>query len=159
MVSVTITGVPLDASLSAGTNNGGGSWTLIPGQLAGLTLTAGAATTASLTVTATNTEGATASTSQTIPLTVTSDPPKLITSAFEPVSYFVGIALVTPSDKSDTVSLTIAGLPTGATLSAGDINGNVLATNAAGTHNPDGSWTLTEKSSVFSGPFYGFTRW
>ena len=36
-VSVTITGVPADATLSAGTNNGNGSWTLTPAQLNGLT--------------------------------------------------------------------------------------------------------------------------
>src|SRR5205085_2252764 len=39
--SITITGVPLDEKLSAGTNNGGGSWTLTPSQLTGLTLNAG----------------------------------------------------------------------------------------------------------------------
>src|SRR4029077_13815371 len=38
---VTITGVPADATLSAGTNNGGGSWTLQQSALAGLTLHAG----------------------------------------------------------------------------------------------------------------------
>ncbi len=38
-VSVTITGVPAGATLSAGTDNGGGSYTLAGADLAGLTLT------------------------------------------------------------------------------------------------------------------------
>jgi hypothetical protein len=38
---ITVTGVPLDATLSAGTNDGGGMWTLTPAQLAGLQLNAG----------------------------------------------------------------------------------------------------------------------
>ena len=69
-VSITISGVPSDATLSAGTNNGNGSWTLTPAQLSGLTLNAGNATVTTLTVTATNTQGVTASTSDTIALTV-----------------------------------------------------------------------------------------
>ena len=36
--SIVVSGVPTGATLSAGTNNGGGSWTLTPAQLAGLTL-------------------------------------------------------------------------------------------------------------------------
>ena len=38
-LSIEITGVPAGATLSAGTNNGGGSWTLTPAELAGLTFT------------------------------------------------------------------------------------------------------------------------
>jgi VCBS repeat-containing protein len=71
VVALRITGVPADATLSAGTHNSDGSWTLTPAQLSGLTLTAGAATTTSLTVTATNTLGITASASDSIALTVT----------------------------------------------------------------------------------------
>src|SRR5262249_49719214 len=54
VLSISVTGVPLDATLSAGTNNGGGSWTLTPGQLSGLKLNAGL-TSGTLHVTATNT--------------------------------------------------------------------------------------------------------
>ena len=36
VLSVSITGVPRDATLSAGTNNGGGNWTLRAAQLAAL---------------------------------------------------------------------------------------------------------------------------
>jgi hypothetical protein len=70
-ISLTITGVPADASLSAGTRNIDGSWTLAPGELGGLMLHAGTTST-SLTVTATNTAGATAATSQSLALTVLS---------------------------------------------------------------------------------------
>ena len=38
-LSVTISGVPEGATLSAGVNNGGGTWTLTPAQLNGLSLT------------------------------------------------------------------------------------------------------------------------
>src|SRR5262249_39274707 len=38
-LSITISGVPAGASLSAGVNQGGGVWLLTPAQLAGLTLT------------------------------------------------------------------------------------------------------------------------
>ena len=69
-ISVKISGVPSDATLSAGTRNADGSWTLAPAQLASLDLIAGNATTATLTVTATNTLGITAATQQTIQLSV-----------------------------------------------------------------------------------------
>ena len=35
VLSISVSGVPLDATLSAGTNNGGGSWTLTAAQLSG----------------------------------------------------------------------------------------------------------------------------
>ena len=70
LVSITIAGVPADATLSAGSKGSNGIWTLSPGQLSGLTLTAGEVTTANLTITATNTQGAGASTTQSIALTV-----------------------------------------------------------------------------------------
>jgi hypothetical protein len=78
-VSLTITGVPVDASLSAGTRNNNGGWTLTAAQLSGLTLRAGQTAITTLTVTATNTLGAGASTTQSIqfktvtPLTITFD--------------------------------------------------------------------------------------
>jgi hypothetical protein len=68
------------------------------------------------------------------------------------------LVFVTPVDTSDTVSLTIAGLPAGATVSATDINGNFIS---QGTDNHDGSWTLTESQAfeVNPGPplFYMFS--
>jgi VCBS repeat-containing protein len=68
-VALTVTGVPSDASLSAGSQNSDGSWSLTPAQLSGLMLQSGA-TSANLTITATNTLGATASTSQSLGVTV-----------------------------------------------------------------------------------------
>ena len=78
-VSIAITGVPSDATLSAGTKNTDGSWTLTPAQLTGLNFTAGEVTPVTLTVTATTTnpEGTTASTSQNIPLTINPVAPTL----------------------------------------------------------------------------------
>ena len=41
VLSISVSGVPLDATLAAGTNNGGGNWTLTAAQLVGLKLNAG----------------------------------------------------------------------------------------------------------------------
>ncbi len=74
VLSVSIAGVPTGATLSAGTNNGGGTWTLAAADLPGLTMTLPAGTSTNgttLTVTAVSTEasnGATASTTSTINL-------------------------------------------------------------------------------------------
>ena len=133
VVSVTIARVPSDATQSAGTKNSDGSWTLSPGQLSGLTLKAGEVTTANLTVTATNTQGAGASTTQSIALTVNPLAPALTAPSSLSVKEDGTVALgigETPFDSRDVVSVTIAGVPSDATLSAG-------------TKNSDGSWTLS----------------
>ena len=59
-LSITISGVPGGATLSTGSNNGDGSWTLTQAQLAGLTIKppAGSGADFTLTVTATSTEAA-----------------------------------------------------------------------------------------------------
>jgi probable HAF family extracellular repeat protein len=136
-VTLTISGVPADASLSAGNKNSDGSWTLTPAQLAGLTLTAGEVTATTLRVTATNTQGVSASTSRTIALTVNPVAPALSAPAALSVSEDGMVALgisETPFDPRDTVSITITGVPAGASLSD---NAGAL------TPNPDGSYTLT----------------
>jgi extracellular elastinolytic metalloproteinase len=72
-LSITVAGVPAGVALSAGINNGGGTWTLTPAQLTGLTLTYGDNLTFTLTVTATSTEasnGSTASTQGTMTVTI-----------------------------------------------------------------------------------------
>jgi uncharacterized delta-60 repeat protein len=61
-LSITISGVPANVTLSAGTNHGDGSWTLTPGQLTGLTLSAPDDAAFVLTVEATATEGSNSST-------------------------------------------------------------------------------------------------
>ena len=84
-LAVTISGVPTGASLSAGTDNGDGTWTLTQAQLGGLTLTppANSDTDFSLTVTATSTDGSdTAQSVGTIDVTVeaVADAPTLTVS-------------------------------------------------------------------------------
>src|SRR6201999_847571 len=138
-LSVTISGLPAGATLSAGTHNADGSYTLTPAELAGLTLTPGAnwIGDANLTVTATSAEnGTTASTVATLPITVTgvADAPSLsVAGASGPEDSAIPLtiaAALTDNDPGETLSLTLSGLPAGATLSAG-------------THNADGSYTLT----------------
>jgi Ca2+-binding RTX toxin-like protein len=140
-LAITISGVPAGAVLSAGTDNGGGSWTLTPAQLTGLTLTPPANSDAdfTLTVTATATEGNggdTAVASALIPVTVAAvaDAPSLSVSAAsgaEDTAIALDIvAALGDLDGSESLSITISGVPTGALLSAGTDNGN-------------GSWTLT----------------
>ncbi len=138
-LSVTITGVPDGASLSAGTNNGNGSWTLTGLQLTGLTLIMAAddASDFTLNVVATATDGsdtATASTSLDVTVSGVADTPT-VTVADVSGDADTAIALnissaITDADGSEDLSVTIGGVPNGATLSAG-------------TNNGDGTWTLT----------------
>jgi large repetitive protein len=139
--SIVISGVPGGAVLSAGTNNGDGSWTLTSAQLSGLTITPPANSDAdfTLTVVATATEangGDTASSTSTLAVTVAADAdaPNLSASAAsgtEDTAIALTIAsALTDTDGSETQSIVISGVPSGAVLSAG-------------TNNGDGSWTLT----------------
>ncbi len=70
--SILISGVPTGATLSAGTNNNNGTWTLTPAQLTGLTITVATAANFALTVTATSAEttGDTATTTATFSVIV-----------------------------------------------------------------------------------------
>lgn len=120
-LAITITGVPLDATLSAGTDNGGGSWTLSDTDLVGLTITAMTADTIMLEVTATATETSNsdmASTMATLTLTVVAEnnPPMVA----EPSSLIVdedsqdnplGIVAPTDTDVGDVLTITVTGLP------------------------------------------------
>ncbi len=85
---VTISGVPEGASLSAGTNNHDGSWTVAPGDLAGLTLTPGPNSSSDflldVSVTATESssgEAITTTTTMEVSLTAVADVPSLGLSA------------------------------------------------------------------------------
>ncbi|NYZ23140.1 hypothetical protein HND93_25815, partial [Azospirillum sp. ROY-1-1-2] len=139
-LSVTVSGVPAGATLSAGTDNGDGSWTLAPADLDGLTLTppAGFAGTLALTATATSREanGSTATTSAALAVTVdaVADAPTLtVADAAGDENAVIALDLsagLTDTDGSEVLSVTVSGLPDGASLSAGIDNG-------------DGSWTLT----------------
>ena len=139
-LSLVVNGVPIGGTLSAGTDNGDGSWTLAPEDLTDLKLVPPANTsgTYTLTVSATATEtdtGDTATTIATIPVSIlaVADAPVLsaapaagIEDTAIPLTIEAGLA---DTDASEVLSITITGLPTGATLSAG-------------TDNADGSWTL-----------------
>ncbi len=139
-VSITIAGVPAGAMLSAGSNNNDGTWTLTPAQLEGLTITPPADSNENfqLEITATSTEqdGTQASSSGSISIGVTgvADAPTLNTgtvSGLEDGAIPLNIsANLNDTDGSETLSITIEGVPAGAQLSAG-------------THNADGSWTLS----------------
>ena len=141
-LSITVSGMPAGASLSAGIDNGDGSWTLTAAQIAGLTLTPPADSDGdfTLTVTATSTEangGDTASTVATFDVTVNADAdaPTLTASADNglagtPIALDITAAL-TDLDGSETLgNVVISGMPADAVLSAGVDNG-------------DGTWTLT----------------
>ena len=138
-LSVTISGVPEGAVLSAGTDNGDGSFTLSPDQLDGLSLTPPEDFSGdiSLVVTATSTEsnGDTAETVDVLTVSVegVADAPTLDVGAVAgtedtAIALDIGAGL-TDTDGSETLSVTVSGMPAGATLSAGTDNG-------------DGSWTL-----------------
>ncbi|HEY8380561.1 MAG TPA: hypothetical protein VIL09_00280, partial [Microvirga sp.] len=75
VLSVTIAGVPPGAALSAGTDNGDGTWSLTPDQLAGLTITPPAHADAdfTLTVTASSRDGSAAAAVTSTSLQVTVD--------------------------------------------------------------------------------------
>ena len=93
--TITISGMPEGATLSVGTDNHDGSWTLAPEQLEKLTITPPADSNQNFTlmVTATATEtstGATAETAATINVSVTgfTDPPTVGTALGDPLSSF-----------------------------------------------------------------------
>ncbi|MEC4592382.1 Ig-like domain-containing protein [Nitrospirillum amazonense] len=138
-LSVTISGLPAGATLSAGTDNGDGTWTLTAVQLTGLTITPPADYSGTLTLGVTahaELAGVEATTSANLAVTVTpvADAPTLavlpaIGLEDQPIALTIAAGLVAPAD-GETLSVTIAGVPVGATLSAG-------------TDNHDGTWTLT----------------
>ena len=139
-LTITISGVPAGGILSAGTNNGGGTWTLTPAQLNNLTLTPPANFSGSLnlgviaTANENNLSASTASTSLSVAVSGTATAPTLVVSAATgaedtAIPLSINSALV-DNDGSETLSITISGVPANATLSGGINNGN-------------GNWTLT----------------
>jgi hypothetical protein len=140
--AIAITGVPTDATLSAGTNNGNGSWTLTPVQLAGLQLVAGEPTTtglpANLTVTVTNPAGQLAAASQDIALTVNPEPPTVGVSVLapqpgDPVTE-TRLQVTASVDDADSGNdyinrIQLGGLPPGAILSGSGLTGGTIATS------------------------------
>ena len=109
--NITISGVPNGATLSAGTDNGNGTWTLTPAQLQGLSITPPVNSDAdfTLTVAATSSEGGTsATTTQTLSVTVNAvaDAPTVTVAPAtgaedSPISLGIDVAL---TDASETIS-------------------------------------------------------
>ena len=137
VLSVTIDGVPDGATLSAGTDNGDGTWTLGADDLDGLTITPADDYSGSfdLNVTVTSTDGDdTASVSETVTVDVAgvADTPTLeVSDASGEEGNSVALDIdAAVTDSSETLTVTVSGVPEGASLSAG-------------TNNGDGTWTLT----------------
>jgi hypothetical protein len=102
---ILISGVPATASLSAGTFEGNGVWTLTGDQLSGLLLYTTDNFTATLTVTAVSTRratGSSAAATRTLTVTVTDVPPTATPGNSGPVRAFVGVTvfLLNPFDPS-----------------------------------------------------------
>lgn len=134
-LSVVISGVPEGATLSAGTDQGNGVWTLSAADLPGLTLTpvSGSDADFELTVTATATEAANGDQSTvtaTIAVSVSavaSTPVLAVSDASgsedSPIALDIAAALG-DTDGSEVLSVVISGVPEGASLSAGVDQGN-----------------------------------
>jgi large repetitive protein len=139
-LSVVISGVPTGATLSAGTDNGDGTWTLTSAQLTGLTITPSSNDDSDFTLSVTATasdDASTADSVQTLNVTVSGvvDTPSLSVAAASggedtAISLSISSAL-TDTDGSESLTVVISGVPTGATLSAGTDNG-------------DGTWSLIQ---------------
>ena len=143
-LSITVGGVPVGATLSAGTDNGDGSWTLTAGQLDGLTITppAGSSADFTLQVTATSTEtdrdtgvvttATTGPVAMAVTVTAVADLPGVSVSAAsgdEDAAIALDVtAGLSDTDGSEVLSVTVAGVPAGASLSAGSDNGNGIWT-------------------------------
>ena len=145
ITSVVISNIPLDATLSAGVNNGDGSYTLDASDLGGLTITPNDDSTFTLNIAVNSSEtdsetGVVTTTVSTDTLTVTMTETVegpvdngVLTSSVtgdEDTAIDLGLGELVPLDGSETVSdLTIGNVPTGSILSAGNDNG-------------DGTWTV-----------------
>ena len=145
ITSVVISNIPLDATLSAGVNNGDGSYTLDASDLGGLTITPNDDSTFTLNIAVNSSEtdsetGVVTTTVSTDTLTVTMTETVegpvdngVLTSNVtgdEDTAIDLGLGELVPLDGSETVSdLTIGNVPTGSILSEGNDNG-------------DGTWTV-----------------
>ncbi|MGE5503796.1 MAG: beta strand repeat-containing protein, partial [Actinomycetota bacterium] len=152
-LAVTITGVPAGATLSAGTANADGSWSLTQAQLAGLKIKPAShdARDFTLTVTSTTTEAGddgvvavrSASTTQTLKVTVDGQATTQLvhptaSSGTEDQRINLNLSLATPDSANESLALTVSGVPAGAKFYAGATGGAAI-----GHDNGDGSWTFT----------------
>lgn len=110
-LSITVSGLPAGAALSAGTDNGDGSYTLAPGDLAGLTLTppADGAEDIALTVSATATSLVTGLETQSAPealsveIEAVADAPALTVADAQLIDAGAGDDTLTGTDGKDTL--------------------------------------------------------
>ncbi len=134
---LTISGLPIGTSLSAGTNMGGGVWEILPGQLAGLTLTPAANSDQdfTLTIQASLLGLATVTLATTLVHVIgVADLPAISVSAAVGVEGCATIPVTINAglldlDGSEHLSLTLQGLPTGIIPTVGIANG-------------DGTWSV-----------------
>jgi hypothetical protein len=141
ILTMVLEGLPDGARLSAGVNNGDGSWTLTPAQLAGLTLTPPGNWSGrmDLTLVAHAMEGADASyaTSRAafvVEVEAVADRPMLDVAATLAGNEDTVLALdlrarLTDGDGSESLFVNVTGAPAGSRFTAG-------------TENADGSWTI-----------------
>ena len=140
-LEITISDVPDGATLSAGTDNGDGSWTLTPAQLTGLPVTpptdSDADFTLTVTAAATEAEDGEAVTVRTLDVTVTgvADQPTVTVADVtggedSAIALDIGVAFNDLDGSESITDITVSGVPSGAELSAG-------------TDNLDGTWTMT----------------
>jgi hypothetical protein len=143
-LEIAIEGVPAGATLSAGIDEGGGRWAMTETDLVGLTITPPADSDVdfALTITATSTETAsgdkaTNSKSFTVTVDPVADDPTLAVTADVTGDEDTAIPLtinaaLTDTDGSETLVVTVSGVPSGASLSAGADQGGGVWTLAAG---------------------------
>jgi hypothetical protein len=140
-LSVVVSGLPEGARLSAGINNGDGSWTLTPGQLAGLTVTPPQDWSGSMALTMrahamerSTREVATTEVAFRVAVAGVADAPLVDAAATAagaedaPIGLDI-LARLTDTDGSEQLVLLVTGVPAGAAFSAGSANA-------------DGSWTI-----------------
>jgi hypothetical protein len=132
--TIIITGIPSDETLSAGTKNADGSWSLTPSNLSGLTLTAGEPigypTPVDVQTTITNPAGQGASSSEDTGVTVNALPPSVGVSVLDNLStdpvtetrLNITAAPDDPDGGNDAINrVMLSNIPTGVTLSHGGV--------------------------------------
>lgn len=127
VTSITISGVPQGATLSAGTDNGDGTYTLQASDLAGLTVTPPAYSDVdfTLSITATTADITTPPFALRVEVTAVANPPTLVANDLtvnedSTIDLGMSTALVDTDGSEAITSVTISGIPQGATLSIGD---------------------------------------
>jgi hypothetical protein len=108
ITAVQVSGVPGNAVLSAGTNNGAGVWTLTPAQLAGLTITSPVTGSFSVVVTATATaasDGSTASSAATLSVSVKNSLPSGVGVSLSATTINEGDSITLSGTFTDPASL------------------------------------------------------